>query len=74
MTLHLRYSRATAVVYEAPAGSALPHLAVVLLDGEVLVAHPLNDRDAAAHYASEARKVLQALELSDPTLVIDQEV
>jgi hypothetical protein len=68
------YSRAVAAVYEAPAGSALPHLAVVLLDGEVVTARPQNDLDQASRYAAEALKVLRALELADPDLVIEEDL
>ena len=74
MATRIGYSRAVAAVYEAPRGTALPHLAVVLLDGKVITAHPMDDLNAAAHYATEAAKVLQALELSDPDLVIEQDV
>jgi hypothetical protein len=62
-----------AAVYEAPAGSALPHLAVVLLDGQVITARPEADIDRASRFATEALKVLRALELSDPDLIIDEQ-
>lgn len=68
------FSRAVAAVYEAPAGSALPNLAVVLLDGQVITARPLDDLDEAARFAGEALKVLQALELADPDFVISEEL
>jgi hypothetical protein len=68
------YSRAVAAVYEAPAGTALPHLAVVLLDGQVITAQPQNDIEQASRFAAEALRVLRALELSDPDFVIEEDL
>ncbi|WP_172124360.1 MULTISPECIES: hypothetical protein [unclassified Devosia] len=68
------YSRAVAAVYEAPAGSALPHLAVVLLDGQVITAQPQDDIEQASRFAAEALRVLRALELSDPDFVIEEDL
>jgi hypothetical protein len=68
------YSRAVAAVYEAPAGTALPHLAVVLLDGQVITAQPQNDIEQASRFAAEALRVLRALELSDPNFVIEEDL
>ncbi|HEY8359596.1 MAG TPA: hypothetical protein VIL30_19265 [Ramlibacter sp.] len=68
------FSRAVAAVYQAPAGTALPHLAVVLLDGHVITARPLDDLEEAGRFAGEAARVLQALELSDPDFVISEEL
>jgi hypothetical protein len=68
------YSRAVAAVYEAPAGTALPHLAVVLLDGQVITAQPQSDIEQASRFATEALRVLRALELSDPDFVIEEDL
>jgi hypothetical protein len=72
MATRIGYRRVVTAVYEAPFGTALPHLAVVLLDGEVVLARPMDDRDAATRYASDAARVLQTLDLADPDVVISE--
>lgn len=74
MATRIGFSRAVAAMYQAPSGTALPHLAVVLLDGEVITARPFDDAGQAIRFAGEALKILQALELSDPGLIIEQEL
>lgn len=68
------FSRAVAAVYEAPPGSALPNLAVVLLDGHVITARPFDDLEEAGRFASEAARVLQTLELADPDFVVSEDL
>jgi hypothetical protein len=65
------YSRAVAAVYDAPPNSALPYLAVVLLDGVVVTARAMVTREEAASFAADALRVLQALDLASPEITLE---